>query len=283
MNCREHLIIELMPQFDEVQAKKIARQLSSLSAVQECVSTADGANKEEVLRQTLRLIARRLLNIARRRDGQDSAATATATLDAAKEAAAGDKKINRLSVCSDDAPPLKTSKDTAKDEGDETAPTVQSSTGYTHQAKVTRHHILINLLGEPTYNQILSTTQEIKSIRHNSATWTKFSRINASNGLYIDDDGCDAPASETLPRPIYDLYFSTRLIDVMAVVDSRSRKQLEEMPEPCSCIVERVDWKGLLEDAKVKLEAFRKFEMENVGPDDKLSFSCFGGMCGRRS
>jgi hypothetical protein len=276
--------MELMPQFDEVQAKKIARQLSSLSAVQECLSTADGANKEEVLRQTLRLIARRLLNIARRRNGQDSPAAATATLDATKEASTKEK-INRVSVCSDDAP-LKASsksKDTAKNQEDAAAPTVKSSTGYTHQAKVARHHILINLLGEPTYNEILSTTQEIKSIRHNSATWTKFSRINASNGLYIDDDDVDAPASKTLPRPIYDLYFSTRLIDVMAVVDSRSRKQLEEMPEPCSCIVERVDWKGLLEDAKVKLEAFRKFEMENVGQDDKLSFSCFGGMCGRRS
>jgi hypothetical protein len=43
-----------------------------------------------------------------------------------------------------------------------------------------------------------------------------------------------------------------------------------------------VDWKVLLEDAKVKLEAFRRFEEENVGPEDNLSFSCFGGMCGRR-
>lgn len=68
----------------------------------------------------------------------------------------------------------------------------------------------------------------------------------------------------------------------MAVVDSNSRKSLEDMPEPCGCVVQRVDWGDLLEDAKRKLEEYRRFERENVGPEDKLSFSCYGGMCGRR-
>ncbi|KAL7511715.1 hypothetical protein ACHAXN_008685, partial [Cyclotella atomus] len=58
----EHLIMELMPEFEQVQAKKVARQLSSLSAVQQCLSTADGDNKEQAMRQTLRLIAKRMLN-----------------------------------------------------------------------------------------------------------------------------------------------------------------------------------------------------------------------------
>ncbi|KAL3798952.1 hypothetical protein ACHAWO_010166 [Cyclotella atomus] len=274
-----------MPEFEQVQAKKVARQLSSLSAVQQCLSTADGDNKEQAMRQTLRLIAKRMLNAARRRQGQDGHA-ATTTLGAANQEVQARDKINRLSVCSDDAPQLKAwtkYEDAPSNSTKQVEPSTAASNNknYDHQAKAARHHLLINLLGESTYNEILSTTEEIKSIRHNSATWTKFSRINASNGLLIDDER-DAPASQTLPRPIYDLYFATRLIDVMRVVDSRSKKMLEEMPEPCSCIVERVDWKVLLEDAKVKLEAFRRFEEENVGPEDNLSFSCFGGMCGRR-
>lgn len=273
-----------MPGIDQTQAKRIAHQLSSVHATQQSVSDNNGdANIK--MRQTLRMIAQKMLNIAQKRrssqhelngvqpEKNPAPIEAAATLVHLKKAIMED---DSLSVCSAISDTLELPTNNYKTES--------TASKNNHHARVTRHHLLINLVGEDKYNEILTTSEEIKNIRHNSATWTKFSRLNASNGLHLDNDESsrDTPLSKTLPREIYELYFTTRLIDVMSVVDARSYRPLNELPEPCSCIVQRVDWDTLLEDAKRKLEAFRKFEMENVGPEDNLTFGCFGGICGRR-
>lgn len=172
----------------------------------------------------------------------------------------------------------------------------------------------MNRLGEDKYNEILSVTEEIKKIRYGSATWTKFSGVNASTGEKLQqlqssqedleneasgydmekldsydnqvlNDGNpvnqgtasqDIPASITLHKPIYELYFQVRLMNVMATIDSKSSSAGPNLsnPYPCQCVVEDVDWDALLLDAKNKLEAFRKFEKENIGEEERLGFSC---------
>jgi len=140
------------------------------------------------------------------------------------------------------------------------------------QAKVGRHHILINTVGEPKYNEIISVSNEIKEIRYKSLLWTKFSQ---QHPCPFEEEELP-PASEALPTPIADIYFRTRLIDVMRVVDAKLPEPLNKVPEPRECIVQRTYWGSLLRDAKVKLAAFRKFEMENVKEGDDLSFQCSG-------
>lgn len=149
---------------------------------------------------------------------------------------------------------------------------VQNLSLVVRQAKVDRHNILIITVGEPKYNDILSVSQEIKEIRQQSAVWTKFSQQHPSSS----EEEERAPVSETLPTPIVDIYFRTRLIDVMRVVDVKTSEPLNEVSEPRACIVQRTDWDSLLRDAQVKLAAFRKFEMENVKEGDDLSFQCSG-------
>lgn len=145
-----------------------------------------------------------------------------------------------------------------------------------HHAKVNRHHILINSVGESKYDEIISITEQIKDIRRTSAVWTKFSQ----QAIHSDDEDSEqAPVSQTLPAPIADVYFRTRLVDVMRVVDAKTCQPLNEIPEPCARIVQRSNWDWLLADAKAKLGAFRNFEMENFSKDDKLSFQCSSGMC----
>ena len=57
-------------------------------------------------------------------------------------------------------------------------------------------------------------------------------------------------------------------------------KQLQDMPVPCSCVVQRLDWDVMLTDAKAKFKAFCKFEEANILPNtDNFSFTCSGGMC----
>ena len=164
-----------------------------------------------------------------------------------------------------------------------------------HRAKVDRHHILMELVGETKYNEILCISQEIKEIRRTSSTWTKFSQeftqtqkvINTRRHSDWSNYTCDhsfmeeerAPVSKAFPGPIIDIYFRTRLVDAMRVVDARTSRTLEECPEPCACVVQRVGWDALLEDAKDKLREFREFEIMYVTADDKPSFSCSSGLC----
>ena len=151
------------------------------------------------------------------------------------------------------------------------------------QAGTARHIILMNIVGESKYNEILCVSHEIKEIRRKSGVWTKFSRSclqteqrRLSIGSYEEER---TPASKALPAPIFDIYFRIRLVDAMRVVDARTSRQLKDCPEPCACVVQRMDWDTLLEDAKLKLRAFRKFERENVTAEDDLSFSCSSGLC----
>ena len=211
------------------------------------------------MRQTLRLISGKLLKIARVRDSWGR------SIESAPIA------IDEPPVCSEAAPKITALNIAISKPHDDSAKL--SAAPYDHEAKASRHRLMINLLGQSKYNEIICTAEEIKNVRYKSATWTKFSRFNASNGLLLEDER-ELPASKTLPREIYELYFQTRLLDVMQVVDSRSSKELSDLPEACSCIVERVNWNELLDDAKIKLKAFKKFERENVDPDDQLGFNC---------
>jgi hypothetical protein len=251
-----------MPTIEVDQCKKIARQLSSLHTIQRCID-GDISDGDACLKKTLRLVSLKMLSMANKKREESQKPTPTDDLV---------EPVKRLSISSDEAPPA-------------AVKTIEPS--YNHQAKAERHHILINLVGEVKYNEILIVTEDIKEIRSKSAVWTKFSQslaiprevqVKNYEGTYdIEEDR--APASESLPSPIYDLYFRTRLIDAMRVVDSRTTKQLQDMPAPCSCVVQRLDWDAMLADAKAKLEAFRKFEEANILPTDNLSFTCSGGMC----
>ena len=130
------------------------------------------------------------------------------------------------------------------------------------KAKVERHHELMNVVGEANYNEILDITNQIKDIRKSSSLWTKFSH-HFADSLKAEEERL--PASQCLPPVLSDIYFRTRLVDVMRVVDSTSIRTLQETPVPCACIVKNVDWNDLLRDAKEKLLAFRAFEQENNG------------------
>lgn len=72
---------------------------------------------------------------------------------------------------------------TSSEEEDAISKTSSRDTGYSynHQAKAERHHILMNIVGETKYDEILIISEEIKDIRHKSAFWTKFSRSCANS------------------------------------------------------------------------------------------------------
>lgn len=123
------------------------------------------------------------------------------------------------------------------------------------KAKVERHHELMNVVGEANYNEILDITN-----RKSSSLWTKFSH-HIADSIKAEEERL--PASQCLPPVLSDIYFRTRLVDVMRVVDSTSIRTIQETPVPCACIVKNVDWDDLLRDAKEKLLAFRAFEHEN--------------------
>jgi hypothetical protein len=301
----EHMIQDLVPSLDHRHVHRIALQLSSLQAVQRSVRSSGRDDNEAALRRTLRQIARRLLSVASNQHHPHVQSQEIPTEDA-------------LSLCSDDESqaslptPLPTSMH--HDDHHHSSLFLPKRIKHNHQGKAARHHLLMNRVGEEKYNQILSIAEEIKMIRYRSVTWTKFSNVNASTGekLLPQNLDChdvvdyessndpeedvasssnDIPASITLHKPIYDLYFQIRLMDVMATIDSKpstaatasstttpngqllSGSYLSQ-PYPCQCVVEKVDWDALLLDAKNKLEAFRRFERENIGEDDQLGFRC---------
>ncbi len=145
-------------------------------------------------------------------------------------------------------------------------------------AKVERHHMLINVAGEAKYDEIDQITKRIKDIRKSSSLWTQYSH-RFLDSLKLEEESL--PASKGLPTAIYDVYFRIKLLDVMAVVDAKSSITFEETPQPCACIVNRVDWDHLLRDAKEKLDAFHKLERESSMPPG-LTFQCRSGSCYRQ-
>ena len=157
-----------------------------------------------------------------------------------------------------------------------------------------RYNMLIHVVGVEMFNEIMSVSQEIRNIRHHSKLWSRFSpRCNVSRstssisslGDVVDDDyHCkmieyeekhdlgeeerSLPASQALPLPIADIYFHTRLVNVMHIIDSGSCKQCipieelstkeEQKRQRNGCIVYQTNWQESLADAKTKLTFQRK-------------------------
>jgi hypothetical protein len=293
---REKLINELIPSIDKANAERLSRQLSSLRDIHSIDTSKSGG--DERVKDTLKQLCKKMLVVAeKQKQAQQTSvaptfaektttATSTSTKVEATLVATVSPEINMVSINKDSAAgDIKTININTAFQNVEVAEEVPSPKNNNHQAKVDRHHILINLLGETKYDEILNIANEIKTIRQQSGVWTKFSKDCSRThekkmecGSYEEER---IPVSQSLPAPIFDLYFRVRLVDAMRVVDARSSKALRELPTSCACIVQRVDWNNLLQDAKAKLEAFRKFERENITSDDDLSFRCWGGVCRR--
>ena len=127
------------------------------------------------------------------------------------------------------------------------------------------HSDLSETVGEAQYQEILTVSKEIIGIRARSTVWAKFSQQQ-----YYGEEEL-RPASESLPTQISDLYFRTRLVALMRAVDTAAaRNQDEKVPS----IVRRTDWDLLLEDAKTKLAAYKKFVAKNVDENDNPCFFC---------
>lgn len=234
------MLHELVPSLDKSKAKRVARQLASLCALQ----SIDRNIGRECLKLRLKKVSNKLLSRQRQ---------------ACVPKVSGVEEVSPKDTIEEEVSPNDTS---------------EPSSVNLIQAKVDRHHLLINKVGETRYNDIVSVSQEIKEIRQQSAFWTKFSPRSSSSEA--EDH---LPACKAFPTPIADLYFRAPLIDVMRIVDAKTSLTLNELCEPCSCIVQQTDWDPLLEDAKTKLATYRKFEKENVEEDEVLTFSCRSGMC----
>lgn len=177
------------------------------------------------------------------------------------------------------------------------------------------YHVLKNFVGLQKFNEILTVFREIRCIRRGSALWTKFSPqhppissseyydevldVEADNDDLVpvqslqapisqeDEEDDRLPASKSLPAPISDIYFHTRLVEAMGVSDAVSCVSCilpkgvpsEDHSQRCGCIVHRTNWDELLRDSKIKLAAFRKFEKENLKEGENLSFTCKSGVC----
>ncbi len=229
-----------MPSIKKADAEKLARQLSILLHKQSPHISIKGSLAKEQLKR----LCMRILRLAR-----EKRRPSLSLVDATEEISREDCEKKRLF-------PQKMSVD----------------------AKVERHHMLINVVGEAKYDEIDQITKQIRDIRKSSSLWTQYSH------RFLDSlklEGESLPASKGLPTAIYDVYFRIKLLDVMAVVDAKSSKTFEETPQPCACIVNRVDWDHLLRDAKEKLDAFNKLERES-SKSPGSTFQCRSGSCDRR-
>lgn len=138
---------------------------------------------------------------------------------------------------------------------------------------ISRHKQLMTIVGEATCNDVISTVQEIKEIRFKSGLWIKFSeefcrthQDRSKNGKLEEER---VSAAKTIPRPMFDVYFRIRLVEAMQLVDSKPVVSLE--------VIRGIDWEDLLQDAKEKLAAYRKFETAFKSVDEELSTKC--GFC----
>lgn len=241
-NVIEGLLYEAMPSIKKATAERLARQLSILIRKQSPGCPMKGSLAKEQLKR----LSMRILRLAR-----EKRRPSLSLVDVTEETSIDSEKMTLF--------PQKVTTD----------------------AKVERHHNLINVVGEANYDEIIRVTSEIRDIKKSSGLWTKYSH-RFVDSLKLEEDRI--PASKGLPAAIYNIYFRVRLLDVMAVVDAKSSKSFDETPPPCACIVKRVeDWDFLLRDAKEKLEAFRIFELENTKtPDEEINFGCKSGSCHRQ-
>jgi len=150
------------------------------------------------------------------------------------------------------------------------------STNTSHDETAPTHHQqLIDSVGEEKYNEIINTVRQIRDIRHKSGVWTKFhqdfSQIRTAESKDGEMEEERVSAAKTIPSPIFDVYFRTRLVEAMQLVDAK--------PPASPGLIRDLDWENMLVDAKVKLQAFRKFERENVSADEDFSFKCGSGLC----
>eukprot|EP00985_Skeletonema_marinoi_P020773 scaffold12430_cov137-Skeletonema_marinoi.AAC.5 len=241
-NAIESHLHEAMPSIKKADAERLARQLSILLHKQSPgISMKGSLAKEQLKRLSMRLL--RLAKEKRR--------PSLSLVDTTEESPIEDSEKKTLF-------PQKMNID----------------------AKVERHHKLINVVGEAKYDEINEVTKELRDIRKRSSLWTKYSH-RFVDSLKLEEESI--PASKGLPTAVYDVYFRIRLVDVMAVVDAKSSITFEETPQSCACIVERVDWDNLLSDAKEKLDAFRKLEQEiSMESGEELTFQCSSGSCYRQ-
>ncbi len=234
-----------MPSIKKPDAERLARQLSILLHKQSPDTPMTGSFAKEQLKR----LSMRLLRLARAKRRPS-----LSLVDTTEDTSIEDNKKKPQLLC-----PQKLNTD----------------------AKKERHHMLINSVGEAAYDEINQITDEIRDIRKSSSLWTKYSH-RFVDSLKLEEESMSA--SQGLPTAIHDIYFSVRLLDVMAVVDAKSSLKFDQTPKPCACIVKRVDWNQLLIDAKEKLEAFRKLEREMSSklPGEDLRFHCMSGSCYRR-
>eukprot|EP00585_Thalassiosira_rotula_P012707 CAMPEP_0196131220 /NCGR_PEP_ID=MMETSP0910-20130528/1319_1 /TAXON_ID=49265 /ORGANISM="Thalassiosira rotula, Strain GSO102" /LENGTH=281 /DNA_ID=CAMNT_0041390669 /DNA_START=102 /DNA_END=947 /DNA_ORIENTATION=+ len=258
----EAMLFELNPSLDKKQANRLARQLVSFRAFQKSLDSNTGI---KCLQLRLKKLSQMLLNVADRRRRRQASSSKLPTSPTPANAKDVSTMVQNLSLDTQDA----------------------------HQTEVTtRHHILINTVGESKYNDILSVHREILRIRQQSAVWTKFSPIRQLRHDKFDDNRHliheeeeeeeeeRAPIFETLPAPIADIYFrTTRLMNAMCVVDTMVAKKTlddDEVVDPGACVIQQTDWDMLLRGAQVKLAAFRKFESEHFEQGNDLTFRCRG-------
>mmetsp|Transcript_20731 Transcript_20731/g.45002 ORF Transcript_20731/g.45002 Transcript_20731/m.45002 type:complete len:252 (-) Transcript_20731:419-1174(-) len=154
----EAMLFELNPSLDKKQANRLARQLVSFRAFQKSLDSNTGI---ECLQLRLKKLSQMLLNVADRRRRRQASSSKLPTSPTPANAKDVSTMVQNLSLDTQDA----------------------------HQTEVTtRHHILINTVGESKYNDILSVHREILRIRQQSAVWTKFSPIRQLRHDKFDDN-----------------------------------------------------------------------------------------------
>ncbi len=146
-----------------------------------------------------------------------------------------------------------------------------------HNTLISRHQQLMKIIGETKYNDVISTVREIKEIRFKSGLWIKLSEEfcrthqDRSNNGKLEEER--VPAAKAIPKPLFDIYFRTRLVEAMQLVEVKPSVSIE--------VLRGMDWKDLLKDAKEKLVAFRKFDKAVKSVDEELIAKC--GFCSNYS
>ena len=297
----EAALHELVPTIDNLLSKRLARQLHSTCPELQSldVATTDIGS----LKLHLKSLSKKLFEgIKQRRHARRRRQAGLAMLGMGRTPSDGGGMVREVSNASTDSNhPAASSSQTSQD-GTTTS------------------------LGQSTMSEILSVTREVRNIHRYSATWTKFSKQRllkkSSSSSYFDDDIVDTievesevdrlPASQALPRPISDVYFCVRLVDVVQSFSGRlacscpssrlcssssSRRgrvsvdcapqdnpqddyaKVTPNPQGQSCAVCTTEWNELLQDAKSKLSAYRAFEREHVKEGECTRFRCTGGVC----
>lgn len=123
-----------------------------------------------------------------------------------------------------------------------------------------RKKVLLEKVGQETFDEIFRIDSEIRTIRMTSNTWAKAHSLNFSQ------------SSNSLPSPIRAIYFGCKLTDAVRLVESKA---------PClnaKCVI-NPEWESLLVDAQEILRQFRQFEREVIEKCPKSTSTGFGFGC----